>query len=515
MPRRILCTTGTSIAVSLGQNTALFASTPWNELPNAELSAMRQRIATLDPSSSEVWRKLSAETHILQRLACGPEDEVWLLASDTGGGRACAEVLSIAITRAFGCKAPVHRIKGLQVFDARLFRETGLQSLTQTIVTAANGTAETLLCPIGGYKIVVPFTAIAGMLLGLKSYYIFEGAETLIELPPLPVSFDQSLYEKIRPVVALLKHEGAVNESQLWAALPDVAFEERPLVSSFFESDGGFFTLSPLASVLVGIEENATYDVVLSAEAREQFNASGANHQVALTRYLWRIQSPLWRSQTIHKFNGSDLTVWKIPHPQVYRIAGFIRGTTVHICLIFTDHENYDRNLSNRTLSEFRSVAFTPWVPSEGETEAESNYQSLITRMEHHRAVQSRLVEELEAQVKLLESRLERVTRESRRNHPAIRPVSVDTIRSGDLQVSAPSACPPEIVGTIHSVVPGRQTGSGRHAFIIPFKGKFYWAYLPKHALPPDGNQTPYQYRVVNIHPNEGLTLVCESPAVT
>ena len=49
-----------------------------------------------------------------------------------------------------------------------------------------------ILNPTGGYKGVIPFVTVLGMLYGKRSVYIFEHAEQLINLPPLPFSFDNN-----------------------------------------------------------------------------------------------------------------------------------------------------------------------------------------------------------------------------------------------------------------------------------------------------------------------------------
>jgi len=47
----------------------------------------------------------------------------------------------------------------------------------------------------GGFKAVVPFLAIYGQLYRIPTYYIFENAEELIQLPQLPINYDFSLVE--------------------------------------------------------------------------------------------------------------------------------------------------------------------------------------------------------------------------------------------------------------------------------------------------------------------------------
>ena len=68
--------------------------------------------------------------------------------------------------------------------DAYGFRELVTTILAYLTDDNLNYHYDLILNPTGGYKGVIPFVTVLGMLYGKRSVYIFEHAEQLINLPP-------------------------------------------------------------------------------------------------------------------------------------------------------------------------------------------------------------------------------------------------------------------------------------------------------------------------------------------
>jgi putative CRISPR-associated protein (TIGR02619 family) len=54
----------------------------------------------------------------------------------------------------------------------------------------------------GGYKAIIPYMTLLGQLYNIPVYYIYEKSEELLEVPQLPVQFDQLIAEKYYPILS-------------------------------------------------------------------------------------------------------------------------------------------------------------------------------------------------------------------------------------------------------------------------------------------------------------------------
>ncbi|RMF58781.1 MAG: putative CRISPR-associated protein [Calditrichaeota bacterium] len=145
----------------------------------------------------------AAEIYSLLKLQkkVGKQLEVYLLASETILSRLAVEILYEELQNHQQIKSvnfdpKVDVIPGLQVADPSYFRDTGLLNLMKRINDIVdNAPKKAIINMTGGFKAVVPFLAIYGQLYGVPTYYIFEEAEELIQIPEFPINFDFSLVE--------------------------------------------------------------------------------------------------------------------------------------------------------------------------------------------------------------------------------------------------------------------------------------------------------------------------------
>ncbi|MFB1487665.1 MULTISPECIES: putative CRISPR-associated protein [unclassified Thiocapsa] len=249
-----LCTCGTSAAKKFfGQ------ATPFNagwvaDQGGIESAAERIYRSFQDASMADemaLKRDLSAEIHSLARMAVDDKDTVVLFSSETADGQACA----LAVARYLGHARPglrcrVEVVEGLQVTDAQAFRTKGVLNFTRAILREIDdhGAAQCMLNPTGGFKSLVPYTVLIGMLKGIEAKYIFEQSSALIPLPMVPVEFARSRLEPIRPLLERIQNETAIPRADLEAALP---YEERRALEHLFEDLGeGQVSLSPVGFLI-------------------------------------------------------------------------------------------------------------------------------------------------------------------------------------------------------------------------------------------------------------------------
>jgi putative CRISPR-associated protein (TIGR02619 family) len=364
---------------------------PWESADSGEGLILQSQIADFlkqnghNAKKQEDHKAICAEINVLSRLGVDSIDRITLLASDNAQGRVCAEMLKKTIIDAFDVVEPaveIRRIEGLQVLDAKKLREHGLKNLVKTLLDyLANDeirySYDIILNPTGGFKGVVPFIAIMGMLYGRRSVYLFEFAEELINLPPLPFSFDMQLYNRVRPALDFVDEQVAVTEDAFLGKIVNYVPEERDLFMSFTEPfDNQTITLSPLAYCL--LKMGKTGDAPIIAEsALEVLSRVKGESALVIKRLIKNSVNPLWRQQHYHSCNTSDLLVLKQGHTSE-RVAGFIYNNQFQITNVFSNHDEYSANIHKCKRGNFAQATFVPYIIDENVGVDEDNPDAII-----------------------------------------------------------------------------------------------------------------------------------------
>jgi putative CRISPR-associated protein (TIGR02619 family) len=244
MVKTIICSVGTSAAKAVCIAPKLLN---WvNQHKSVEDAAQQVFLTFRDiyPEGESLKNQLSAEIHSLVRIGITIKDRVILLASSTDDGYCCALAVKKYLDHHWdGIDAKVEKVKGLQVLDASLFRTTGVVEFVRHIIREVNdyGASNIILNPTGGYKALVPYTVLLGMLKGVKCDYIFEQSTTLLELPPLPVEFRRSQFEAYRDLFETIERETEISQAKWEERVP---YDERAWFEPLIESLNGQVTLS-------------------------------------------------------------------------------------------------------------------------------------------------------------------------------------------------------------------------------------------------------------------------------
>jgi putative CRISPR-associated protein (TIGR02619 family) len=149
---------------------------------------------------------------IINRYQDGVDFCIYLLSSDTDDSYFCANVDKILLIKYFPKRkidVKINRIEGLVVDDYNKFKNQGIRNFIKLIneLTIEKRDNNFLLCISGGFKGFIPIMTIVGQLFDIKSYYIFEKSDVLIEIPVLPFNFD---YEELFEI-----YSGKNNEKRL------------------------------------------------------------------------------------------------------------------------------------------------------------------------------------------------------------------------------------------------------------------------------------------------------------
>lgn len=389
--QRVVCTAGTSLLTNAHR---AISDTNLSASAAKLIQDFYRTLKTEVPQRNEFLAKLSAETNSLSRLNLNREDEVILLHTDTPDGKECAEALKEIIENEWKLAVRIMNVAGLQVKDPDRFRKEGIHNLfmilrKECVAWRQDNPEErqAILNVTGGFKAVVPYLTLFGLMHRLEVVYIFETSNSLIRLPPLPINFDHERLGQARQALQLLKKEGVLKKEEFFAAIPGLAYHERDWYESLLEEDAGNVTLSSVGLLLADAWEQDVKVVYLSPEARETYGKSEGRVRKQLDHCLTLLRDPLWRKTHLHRFPRTDLQVFKMAH-QDERVAGFVRGDRLYVCMIYLSHDQYDRDLPTRRVADFESRLkdFQPWLPPAEEqispTEAPDEYRFLVRENE-------------------------------------------------------------------------------------------------------------------------------------
>ncbi|MBF0529352.1 MAG: putative CRISPR-associated protein [Deltaproteobacteria bacterium] len=179
----------------------------WNEINNwIKAITDKNKISGISAEMSSLLR---------EERRFRPDDQVLLVATNTPEGHLCAyalkEVLCSACNKVgFGC--PHVEIKcdldGLGAADSLGFATRGLPNFIDfvqgQIEEKKKDGFEVILIPTGGYKALIPYMVIAGVLEEVPIRYVYEESPTMLELPPLPLHVDLPAWMQIESILDLL-----------------------------------------------------------------------------------------------------------------------------------------------------------------------------------------------------------------------------------------------------------------------------------------------------------------------
>lgn len=251
MPRTVVCSVGTSAAKGICPSAQLAQWVAQRGGLQPAADAIFEQFANVPPTGEALQTILSAEIHSLVRIGVGGADRVILLASETDDGQACARAVEVYLKRHYdGILTKVEPVKGLQVKDPSLFRREGVVNFVRSCLKAISdfGAPQVILNPTGGFKALVPYTVLVGMVKRVPCQYIFEQSTQLLDLPPLPVAFDRAPFELYRNLIERIERETAIPRTE-WEH--EVRHDDQPLLEPMVEQSGEEVTLSAIGLLVL------------------------------------------------------------------------------------------------------------------------------------------------------------------------------------------------------------------------------------------------------------------------
>lgn len=400
--RTLLCSAGTSVARDVRFRGDV---TEFRKAVLDRVQSLRREHANGPGGMVGFQRVVCAEVNSLRAMGAGADDDVVLLQTDTPDGEVCASVVSKLIEEEFGARVRAQKIPGLQVTDPLIFRREGVRNLFAALGRLeSDAKGPVTLNVTGGFKSVVPYVTLYGLLRRVPVAYLFEYSEQLITLPVAPITFDYERVAQALDALRILEQRGGMAREEFWQEL-GVGFAERDAFECLLEEDGEVVFPSAFGFLLLGSGTDPGR-VLLSTAARETYDGSRAQTRSQYTFILERIREPLSRSVHVHAFARTDLQIYK-PGNTSERAAYYVRGRDVHVCAL-AQHDTYERTFAALRREQFENERFTEWSRPADQPEPERTETERLTRLGHDLEESLRLADEAETRANHLAAALER-----------------------------------------------------------------------------------------------------------
>lgn len=222
--------------------------------------------------------KFSAELSSLYNISplpgSVPADKVVFIATQTPTGYLCANLLKEALTSA-SClvnKLPNSNVKikhpnALGRAKDPNFADKGLPqfiALLSELIREHEDKYDVVLIPTGGYKSLIPYSTLAGILHHKDVKYIYEDSDALMTLPQLPVGLDieswKPAYVKLKALTTLPKSSTEVYFKNL-----DRSFQN---LLDLPEKDGDPYKFNAIGTFLAGRYLDLRYQTPLQHQTR-------------------------------------------------------------------------------------------------------------------------------------------------------------------------------------------------------------------------------------------------------
>ena len=347
-----LCTTGTS-AAKLWTNGRFSANTV-DELGSVDLAAEALFQLFKDYQMHDekaLTEKLSAEIHSLARLRLTTNDVVVLFSSETLDGQACTESVAKYLKHQ-GYEVKVEVIKGLQTKDARTFSKEGVVNFIRKILDYVDnfGASQCILNTTGGFKSLVPYTVLLGMIRQVSSQYIFEFSKEIINLPPLPIDFNRNNIESIKLILEKINRESSISIEDFNNIL---TWENRQRFQVLFENADDEITLSAVGFLILDeLQKPTKLTVFLSREAIAGFIKLKQRADIRPEEFLNMVAQDFNKLEQVKHGNAGNGLTWLKPGNTADRYLVSVEDTWKLMVWEIHAHDTYDQRSAIQDLGK-------------------------------------------------------------------------------------------------------------------------------------------------------------------
>ncbi|MBO8159679.1 putative CRISPR-associated protein [Thermosyntropha sp.] len=342
--RKILCTVGTSLINNASRS-------HWKTSSASALSDFIKH-----KGEKTAGAETNSLSHILQE-----KDHILFLHSQTEEGYLCADALCrYYADRGFSVKS--REIKGL-TYTHNSFALHGLRSLISALTDEIRISRRMSIQPVinatGGFKAEIAYATLVGLIFQVPVYYIHELFQDIIEMPPLPVNWDPSLFIAHEDFFDWIAQEFRRKEKVL------NRLKGRPHEINMFlhEDSEGYITLSPAGEVyyqaFCHLKEKAK-KVMISEKALRYFKNLDSTRQEIFSRLIKKLNLEQVRSACARQEPTTDCFIYPTGNTKE-RIFYFTdENKVLHICELAQHGDNYEE-LHKRRVNKANYTRFIPF----------------------------------------------------------------------------------------------------------------------------------------------------------
>ncbi len=185
----------------------------------AEIALLKQKVGTWLESQPEMSAEIKSLEAIKKNYR-GVELQVYLIATDSILSPLAAEIIKNVVKEKLELKCIFNPqndvIRKLQIWDYKSFRKEGLPNLVNRVyqILISHYAPDLIFNITSGFKALIPYMSIIAQINGCHVVYIFEMTDTLIRIPPLPLSIDYEIFDNNYEIFEILR-EGVQNYTKL------------------------------------------------------------------------------------------------------------------------------------------------------------------------------------------------------------------------------------------------------------------------------------------------------------
>ncbi|BBE31752.1 hypothetical protein OSSY52_18930 [Tepiditoga spiralis] len=202
MYNTMIATTGASLVRNLQRDETFKDITDYKEiakkLNSLDLEGRRRSCA-----------EINSIENIIDKGYLEDRKNLYFFISDTQMGEKIGMILKeyFKISSKYGFEnVEINTVKKLTDTNSEDFKRYGLRNLVKDIARInQKHYANMIINATGGYKAQIAFALAIGQGMNIPVYYMFERFPTVIQMPPLPLSFDSTLYANYSKIFQLLE----------------------------------------------------------------------------------------------------------------------------------------------------------------------------------------------------------------------------------------------------------------------------------------------------------------------
>jgi len=262
--------------------------------------------------------------------------EIELIATDTLLSPLCSEVLQDLIEENLeNIKVNFSNnniIKDLQVSDYNKYKK-GLINLLDRLNDFTYGGeyfGDILLNITGGFKGVIPYMTIYGQINNIPLFYIFEFTNALIEIPQIPITLNEKLFDKYWREFYKISND-LINKDNL-------SYEFIKEASNLIEIEDNYVYINALGKILWDKYKNEHLIFYTTDDIYEEILKQKNIKKILKEKFLdtYKNKTEIKNSHYVYDDGNNP-----------YRIFYFEENGSIYIYKTFEDHDKYEKYINS------------------------------------------------------------------------------------------------------------------------------------------------------------------------